>query len=214
LGTTPDHPNPPSTYDLPYVLPFAGFVFLPPPLISLLESIMQPPSSGPLDVDANTLIPVFHVLSPVFLSLYYYHLNPDFNVRIFVFTSFLMPEILALVKANEPRALVLMAWFFALADFVPHGWWIGTRVGIIVGALSRTVRRMSSGERVIEALEGAERIVEVCKREGRERAAESVFDGWEGVDWHDGPRRAQEWEESLADIADVDFGGLDLNIAG
>lgn len=41
LGTTPDHPNPAATYDLPYVLPFAGAVFLPPPLIALLETIMH-----------------------------------------------------------------------------------------------------------------------------------------------------------------------------
>jgi hypothetical protein len=215
LGTTPSHPNPASTYDLPYVLPFAGFVFLPPPLLTLLETITHPPDTGPLDLNTNILVPVFHVLSPIFLSLYYYHLNPDFNVRIFVFTSFLMPEFLALVKAREPRALVLMAWFFALADLVPHGWWIGTRVRFVVKALGRAVR-LRGDARIVEALEGAERVIEVSESEGIEKAAESIFERWEGVDWDEGPRKAEEWELGLLgdlNLTDVfDFDGLDISI--
>jgi hypothetical protein len=226
LGTTPAHPNPASTYDLPYVLPFAGFVFLPPPLLALLETIIHPPETGPLDLNSNILAPVFHVLSPIFLSLYYYHLNPDFFVRIFVFTSFLMPEFLALVKEREPRALVLMAWFFALANLVPHGWWVGMRVRFVVKALGRAVRARGDG-RVIEALEGAERLIAIYENEGKEKAAESIFECWEGVDWDDEPRRAEEWELGLlVDMGLTDgttdglidgltdgfgFSGLDLN---
>ena len=208
VGSTPVHPNPAATYD-EYALPTTASVFLPPPLLGLLESIVQP-EGGALDVDANTLIPVFHVLSPVFLSLYYYHLNPDFNVRIFCFTSFLMPEFLALVKAREERALVLMAWFFALADMVPNGWWVGNKVGAVAEALCRTIRKTGRGK-IIEVVEGAERVVGVNQREGRERAAESVFDGWEGVNWGDGPTKAKEWEDGLAnltkgfDLCNIDF---------
>lgn len=219
LGTTPDHPNPAPTYDLPHVLPFAGSVFLPPSLRALLESTLNPrDTSGPMDLHVNTLVPVFHVLSPIFLSLYYYHLSPDFNVRIFVFTSFLMPEYLALVKAREPRALVLMAWFFGLADLVPHGWWVGTRIGYVVKALGRAVRE-SGDEMTIRALEGAEKVNRVAREEGGERAAETVFDGWAGVDWHEGPVKAQEWELSLLGDLDlnlddnIDLEGLDLDIA-
>jgi hypothetical protein len=213
LGTTPDHPNPASTYGLPYQIPFAGFVFLPPPLLSLLESIIHPPDAGPLDFDTNTLVPVFHVLSPIFLSLYYYHLNPDFNVRVFVFTSFLMPEFLGLVKAREPRSLVLVAWFFALADLVPKGWWVGTRVGNIVKALGRVIRQ-SGDVRLIEALEGAERLVKLSQSEGTEKAAESIFEGWEGVNWAEGPEKAKEWETLLlVDLSDeVGLSGLDLDL--
>ncbi|KAH7384358.1 hypothetical protein DE146DRAFT_223625 [Phaeosphaeria sp. MPI-PUGE-AT-0046c] len=219
LGTTPDHPNPAPTYDLPHVLPFAGSVFLPPSLRALLESTLNPRDTvGPMDLHVNTLVPVFHVLSPIFLSLYYYHLSPDFNVRIFVFTSFLMPEFLALVKARESRALVLMAWFFAMADLVPHGWWVGTRIGYVVKALGRAVRE-SGDEIVVRALEGAEKVNRAARDEGGERAAETIFDGWAGVNWDEGPVRAQEWELSLlGDLdlnldVDIDFGGLDLDIA-
>jgi hypothetical protein len=212
LGTTPDHPNPASTYGLPYAMPFAGFVFLPPPLMSLLDSIIRPPD-GSLDFDTHTLVPVFYVLSPIFLSLYYYHLNPDFNVRVFVFTSFLMPEFLALVKAREPRALVLVTWFFALARLVPKGWWADTRMVNIVRALARAVRQRGD-VRSIAALAGAERLVELVKSEGKEKAAESVFEGWEGVIWADGPDKAAEWEAGLLldmgdgvglDELDIDF---------
>lgn len=209
LGTTPDHPNPASTYDLPHVLPFAGYVFLPPPLMGLLESILYPEDKR-LDLDANTLVPVFYVLSPIFLSLYYYHQSPDYNVRVMVFTSFLMPEFLALVKAKEPRALVLMMWFFALADLLPKGWWVNAQIEFVMGALGREVMERGEG-RVVEALEGAEKMFRTSRFYGKERAAESVFDGWEGVDWEEGPRKAEEWElELLMDLSLVDDAGFEF----
>jgi hypothetical protein len=190
LGTTPDHPNPASTYGLPYAMPFAGFVFLPPPLMSLLDSIIRPPD-GSLDFDTHTLVPVFYV---------------------FVFTSFLMPEFLALVKAREPRALVLVTWFFALARLVPKGWWADTRMVNIVRALARAIRQRGD-IRSIAALAGAERLVELVESEGKEKAAESVFEGWEGVTWADGPEKAAEWEAGLLlDMGDdIGFGELDID---
>jgi hypothetical protein len=215
LGSTPDHPNPASTYALPDVLPFAGSVFLPPPLMALLENIIHPPETGPLDLDCNTLIPVLHVFSPVFLTLYYYHLNPDYNVRIFVFTSFLMPEFLALVKAREPRALVLMAWFFVMANLVPHGWWVNPCIGHVVKALGQAIR-LRGDACTVKALEAAEKIYGVSQLYGQERAAEAVFEDWPGVEWDEGPRKAAEWEFGLLDLdlTDViDLGGLNLDIS-
>ncbi|KAL5119928.1 hypothetical protein ACEQ8H_002026 [Pleosporales sp. CAS-2024a] len=188
LGTTPDHPNPASTYPHPHAQTRPNTLFLPPPLRSLLDA----------DADA-TLLPVLHALSRVILSLYYYHLNPDFYVRIMAFSSFLMPDFVALVQAQEPSALLLLMCFFALADCVPHPWWDGSRVGAISGALGRAIRvRESSGDgSVLEALAWVERIVRVNASEGAERAAESVFDDWEGVNWAEGPIKAQEWEQQL-----------------
>jgi hypothetical protein len=213
LGSTPEHPNPPSTYGMQNLMPpAAGAVFLPPPLMALLEDIEHPPDKGPIDMHHNTLYPVFHVLSPTFLSLYYYHLNPDFNVRTFVISSFLMPDFLALVKAREPRALVLVAWWFALMCVIPKGWWLNSRGGV-VRTLSRVIRQ-SGDTKVIAALEGAVRIVDIVEREGVEKGAESIFEGWEGVNWEDGPRRADEWERGLlVELGDdIDFAGLDLDL--
>ncbi|KAJ4990111.1 GAL4 domain-containing protein [Stagonosporopsis vannaccii] len=195
VGTTPDYPNPPSTYHLKY--PEALPVFLPPPLMSLLASLSNAESaSGPFDLHANTLYPVLHAFSPIFLSLYYYHLNPDFFVRVFVFCSFLMPEFLLLVKTREPRALALVAWWFALAGLAPRGWWIGKAVERVVKAVGENVQ--SKGDAVTRgAFESVDRIVRVLHTEGREAAAQSVFEGWKDVHWNDGPEKAEEWEASL-----------------
>lgn len=212
LGSTPNHPNPPSTYKMLGAMPGASAVFLPPPLMALLESIMHPPDNGPIDLHHNTLYPVFHALSPMFLSLYYHHLSPDFNVRGFAFPSFLMPDFLALVKARESRALVLVAWWFALVCLVPKGWWIGACVGV-VGALARTIRERGDAH-IVEALEGAERTVNVLMAAGVDRAAESIFEEWDGVSWDDGPKRTEAWEGGLlVDLSDeINFGGLDLDL--
>ncbi|KAH7067300.1 hypothetical protein BKA63DRAFT_115666 [Paraphoma chrysanthemicola] len=213
LGGTPDHPNPASTYNLPFIMPFGSFVFLPPPLMALLERTINPPASGPIDLNRNALVPVFYALSPIFLSLYYYHLNPDFNVRAFVFTSFLMPEFLALVKARETRALVLLTWWFALAALVPAGWWGGKRAGVVVDALVRLVEQRGD-ERVAATLDGAVKLVRLFEEWGSEAAAASIFDDWEGVDWDDGPRKAEEWEAGmLVDLCEqVTFEGPDIDL--
>jgi len=211
VGSTPERPNPPSTYGMPIAMTGASAVFLPPALMAMLEDIEHPRDTGPIDFHGPRLAPVFHVLSPVFISLYFYHLDPDFHVRIFVVSSFLMPDFLALVKAREPRALVLVAWWFALVCLVPKGWWVQARIGV-VRALSRLIRRTGDAK-VIAALEGADRLVDLLVSDGPDRAAQSVFEGWEGVNWEDGPGKAEEWEMgSLVDLEnEFDFSGLDLD---
>ncbi|KAH8725933.1 hypothetical protein GQ44DRAFT_739402 [Phaeosphaeriaceae sp. PMI808] len=213
LGTTPDHPNPASTYNLPFTIPFAGFVFLPPSLMSFLEKTANPPEEGPLDLDRKALLPVFYALSPIFLSLYYYHMNPDFNVRVSVMSSFLMPEFIALVKAREPRALVLVAWWYALTSLVTNGWWAGVRGESMIKAIGRLIKRHGNPH-TLEAFEGVEKMIDVFQRLGINKAAESIFDDWEGVDWDEGPKKAEEWESGmLVDLCDnIGFDGLDLNI--
>lgn len=195
VGTTPDCPNPPSTYPLQHSE--ASPVFLPPPLMDLLTSISNAESYlGPVDMHGNTLYPVLHAFSPIFLSLYYYHLNPDFFVRVFVFCSFLMPEFLRLVKDREPRALVLVAWWFALAGLAPRGWWVGRAVEKVVEAVGAII--MSGNDEVTRrAFEGVDKLIQILQREGSEAAARSVFQGWANVYWDDGPQRAKAWEESL-----------------
>lgn len=192
LGTTPVTPNPAPTYTASQ-LPRQTRLFLPPPLMALLESIVQANKPGPVDWHRATLMPVFHVLSPIFLSLYYHHLNPDFYVRIYVFTSFLMPEFLQLVREREPRALVLLAWWFALAGLVPKGWWLGNRVRRVVGAIVQVVRSKDNDVAKV-AIKGAEKIVETSEREGKEEAAKGLFEGWSGVCWDEGPDKAEAWE--------------------
>lgn len=196
LGGTPDYPNPAPTYQAIHFLPSFATLFLPPQLIVILQQITSNDVDAPLELHRPTLVPVFQALSPIFLSLYYYHLNPDFYVRIFVFTSFLMPEFLALVKAREPRALLLVSWWFALSDLVPKGWWVGSTVARGTEAMGREIRRTGDA-RTIEAFEGPERLVRVFAGYGKEEAAQSVFEGWEGVEWDDGPRKAEEWDAGL-----------------
>ncbi|KAJ4362299.1 hypothetical protein N0V83_010392 [Neocucurbitaria cava] len=191
LGTTPDHPNPAPTYE--QHPPSSNPVFLPPRLMALFESLVNPPTTGPIDMHRNSLVPVFHALSPIFLSLYYYHINQDFYVRIFVFTSFLMPDFLALVKAREPRALTLIAWWFALAGMVKGGWWVGSRVRRVIESIESVVRK-SGDVQTVQACDAAVNVVEVFERMGSEEAARSIFQTWEGVTWDEGPRKAEEWE--------------------
>lgn len=195
VGTTPDHPNPPSTYYMQHS--GATPVFLPPCLMDLLTSLNDTESnSGSIDLHEHTLYPVLHAFSPIFLSLYYYHLDPDFCVRVFVFCSFLMPDFSLLVKAREPRALVLFAWWFALAGLVPRGWWVGKVVENTVKAVGIIV--MNEGDEVTKkAFKGVVSILNVLHHEGSETAARSVFDDWENVRWDDGPERAKAWEASL-----------------
>jgi hypothetical protein len=195
VGTTPDHPNPASTY---YLQHSTGLpVFLPPPLMELLASFDTANSaSGPLDMHVGTLYPVLHTFSPIFLSLYYYHLNPDFFVRVFVFCSFLMPEFLLLVKNREPRALVLIAWWWALAGLAPRGWWIGRSVEKVVEAIGSIVLE-GGGPVTQKAYEGVQRVIRMFKREGNEAAAKSIFEEWSGVNWDEGPVKAEDWEASL-----------------
>jgi hypothetical protein len=190
LGTTPVTPNPPPTYTSHH-FPQQTSLFLPPLLASLFENTMA------LDAQSEpykaALLPVFQALSPILLSLYYYRLNQDVYIRISAFPSFLMPDFLSLVHQHEPRALVLIAWWFALADLVPQGWWVGENVRRFLAAIRSEVERRDD---VVakEAMCGAERIVQAFESEGGEAAAQSVFEGWGEVEWEEGPTRALEWE--------------------
>ncbi|XP_014553166.1 hypothetical protein COCVIDRAFT_108506 [Bipolaris victoriae FI3] len=190
LGATPTSPNPPPTYTSSHLADQHG-LFLPPLLTALFESTVSL-QDEPRPYIA-TLLPAFHALSPIFLSLYYHRLTEDFGIRISVFPSFLMPEFLHLVRQREPRALVLIAWWFALADLVPQGWWVGETVRRVVTAVGREVER-GDDEVAKVAVRGAERIVQVFESEGREEAAKSVFEGWRGVRWEVGPMDLAAWE--------------------
>ena len=200
LGTTPDHPNPAPTYPSTRFLSSSGnSLFLPPSLMMFLQPLIA--QTGPIDSHRATLIPVFHILSPIFVSLYYYHINPDYFVRCMAFSSFLMPEFLALYKAREPRALLLIGWWFSLTGLLPNGWWIGDRVRRFVQATGRILREHGD-PCIIDAFKKVERVVSLRDSLGKEEAGRSVFDGWEGVNWEDGISKAAEWELGAAKQGD------------
>ena len=46
------------------------------------------------------------------------------------------------------------------------------------------------------------------EREGSDEAAESVFEGWHGVDWKEGPGRAAEWE--IRQLVDLDGSSIEI----
>ncbi len=50
----------------------------------MLRSLVEPEQNGIIDLHRSTLLPVIHALSPIFLSLYHFHLTPDLYVRIIV----------------------------------------------------------------------------------------------------------------------------------
>ncbi len=92
----------------------------------------------------------------------------------------------------------------------------------VVEDIGRAIRAQSSRDNgfVEGVLGGAQRIVDVLGREGREAAAKSVFEAWHGVSWEEGPGRAQAWEFGpLMDLGDLgDLGDLvvhlDMGAAG
>jgi hypothetical protein len=194
LGTTPVHPNPPSMYYLELSDPSP--VFLPPSLTALLAWLSGSSRDASSREHCDALVPVFHVFGPIFLSLYYYHLNPDLFVRLHAFCSFLMPEFLELVKRRDPTALVLIAWWYSLAGLAPMGWWLGDSVRKVVQAIGYVVRQ-GDNELAKKAFEGSERIMRLFETQGREAAAKSVFENWSGINWGEGPQRAEEWEYEL-----------------
>ncbi|KAF2439055.1 hypothetical protein P171DRAFT_490498 [Karstenula rhodostoma CBS 690.94] len=178
----------PDTYSLP------APAFLPPALLALLHTLVDSCASGPLDLHRPILIPVLHALSPIFLSLYYYRLSPDIHVRIFVLPTFLTPEFLALARAREPRALVLVGWWFALLALLPstNKWFATDIIARVLQAVSNDVLR--TGDAVLmDAMEGAYRMVKVEGLAGKEAAARTIFERWEGVYWEEGPGREEEW---------------------
>lgn len=166
--------------------------FLPPALMRLLKTLVEPPTSGPIDINGPVLLPVLHAFTPIFLSLYYYHLNPDLYVRIIVLPTFLTPQFLALVAARETRALVMVGWWFAFVRLVPGLWWLEGSVARVLQAVSNQVMRCN--DRVLmDAMEGAYKVQRVVERLGREAGGRCVFEGWEGVIWEEGPLREEAW---------------------
>ncbi|ORY17132.1 hypothetical protein BCR34DRAFT_556078 [Clohesyomyces aquaticus] len=209
FGNTPEYPNPPSTYgesqpdyeNLPFrprelmKAPFAkpmyweipAPAFLPPSLMALLHTLVEPPPqdpSEPLDFHLPVLLPMLHALSPIFLSLYYFHLSSDFYVRTVVFPTFMPPEFIALVKAREPRAMVIIAWWFAFVRLVPNMWWMRNLIPRLLQAVSNQIFRCNS-KVLMDAVDGAFRIVRLTEKRGREVGAKGVFQGWDGLSWED-----------------------------
>ncbi|KAF1957807.1 hypothetical protein CC80DRAFT_442739 [Byssothecium circinans] len=196
-------PHAPQSWEKPasWQLPLPAF--LPPPLMTVLKKLVEPSSAEKAtDPHAPVILPALHALSPIFLSLYYNHLEPDFFVRVMALPTFLPPQFLALMSMREPRALVIVAWWFAFYRLLPkmQVWWIESIVPQVLQAVSNVVMR-SNDKDLMDAMEGAYRIVMEADRwgkgdEGRERAARKVFEGWDGVYWDDGPKRAEEWRFS------------------
>lgn len=166
--------------------------FLPPPLMALLKSMVEPEDSGPIDLHAPTLVPALHALSPIFLSLFYYRLNPDFYVRAFAMPTFLPHEFFALVARRESRALIIVGWWFAFVQLIPNRWWLRGIVPRVLHAISNEVMRCND-KMLMDAMEGAYRLVGEGEKSGRESAAKRVFDGWTGVYWEEGPLKEQAW---------------------
>ncbi|KAF2681539.1 hypothetical protein K458DRAFT_420698 [Lentithecium fluviatile CBS 122367] len=163
-------PHSPAAWKKPVGWQIPSPAFLPPALMALLKTLVDPPpSAGPIDLDSPILLPVLHALSPIFLSLYYYHLNPDLYVRIIVLPTFLTPQFLALLAAREPRALVIVGWWFAFVRLVPDLWWLEPSVGRVLQAVSNEVMRCND-KVLLDAMEGAYR-----------------------VHWEEGPVREEQW---------------------
>jgi hypothetical protein len=188
--------------------------------MALLRSIADPSDTGPIDLHRSTLLPVLHALSPIFLSLYHYRLSTDVYLRIIVYPTFLLPEFLSLMRAREPRALVIIAWWSAFMGFPPNMWWPKGTVQRVLQAVSNIAMR-SNSKMLMEAVEGACRITRVMEREGREAAARSIFEGWEGVYWDMGgkgntPVAGQVFEtveESGWDVG-LEESGWDVGLEG
>jgi hypothetical protein len=196
-GTSPHAPD---SWKKPDGWQIPSPAFLPPPLMTLLKTLVDPPTTGPIDMNGPVLLPVLHALSPIFLSLYYYHLNADLYVRIIVLPTFLTPEFLRLVAARETRALVIVGWWFALVRLVAGLWWLEASVGRVLQAVSNQVMRCND-KVLMDAMEGAYKIHRVVELMGREAGGRSVFAGWEGVVWEEGPLREEQW--SFEEVVDM-----------
>lgn len=182
-GTSPHAPQPwkkPTSWQLPFP------AFLPPPLMAILKRIVEPTGSDKtLDLHAPTLLPAIHALTPIFLSLYYYHLQTDFYTRVIVFPTFLPPSFFHLVAQKEPRALIIVGWWFALVRLSPNTWWMDQAVPRALQAVSNEIIR-SNDKGYMSAMEGVYRVAKEVDKDGggqagRDRAARKIFEGWDGV---------------------------------
>jgi len=159
-------------------------LFLPPPLLDLLETLARQPStytSIPMDIHTPVLLSALHPLPPIFLSLYYFRISPDLYARIVAWPTFLGADFTALIRSNEPRALIILAWWFALLKLVPNMWWLKGMIEWVMDVIERKLRSWGDG-RLKECIEGAARVVRVCEESGRERGAREFWKGWDGVE--------------------------------
>ena len=70
----------------------------------------------------------------------------------------------------------------------------------VLQAVSNEVMRCND-RMLMDTMEGAYRIAREGDRRGREVAARCVFEGWEGVNWEEGPSKEQEWRfEGVGDV--------------
>lgn len=93
-----------------------------------------------------------------------------------------MPEFHALVRVKEPRALVIMGWWFAFLRLLPNIWWVKDVIPRVLQSCSNVVIR-SNSKILMDAVEGAFKVVRLSDTGGKEAAAKSIFNGWKGVYW-------------------------------
>lgn len=77
-------------------------------------------------------------------------------------------------------------------------WWVDAIIPRVLQAVSNIVIR-SNNKVLMDAVEGAYRIVRIANTRGREDAAKSVFDAWDGVYWEAGGER-----EILEEVVDLE----------
>jgi hypothetical protein len=157
--------------------------------MALLLSLVHVQDTGPIDLHRATLLPVIHALSPIFLSLYHYHLTPDVYVRIVVLPTFLTSEFMSLIRNQEPRALVIMAWWFSFLSLLPNLWWVSGSIPRLLQAASNLVMRSevaADKKMLMDAIDGAFKVVRMVGKRGAEFGARLIFEGWEGVNWEEG----------------------------
>lgn len=86
---------------------------------------------------------------------------------------------------------------------IPGMWWLEPEVLRCLEALNNVVVHHNDPV-LLKAMEGPYKIAREVDRGGktpqsREMAARTVFEGWDGVDWDEGPTRREEWRfEQLA----------------
>ncbi|KAF2011304.1 hypothetical protein BU24DRAFT_354912 [Aaosphaeria arxii CBS 175.79] len=204
-GDSPSSPNHPTLYETPSKSsadtssrPHSNSVFLPPALTALLDSITTPPDTGPLDLHRGTLLRALHALSPMFLTIYHYHLSTDLYVRVSAFPTFLTKEFLVLVSDREPRTLVVVGWWLAFFKLLPTGWWFKDVIPRALQSISNLIMR-SNNKILMDAIEGAYRMVRLEAVRGKEAAARGIFEDWNGVDWKHGISSVWEVDE-FADL--------------
>jgi hypothetical protein len=153
-------------------------IFLPPGLMILLEELLEPNNTGTIDYHRPILLPALYALSPLFLSLYTHGLNADFQQRIGAYPTYLSPEFPRLVKMQEPRAMVVMSWWFALLTLLPEtAWWFRGVIPHVLHAVGNIVA-MSGNSVLTNAIEGTFKVADLVRTMGREMAAQAVLEGW------------------------------------